>query len=108
MVHHSQVDRIWMSWTQLGGPNPTDNHFLDHTFTFFDEWGQPVSARVRDFLNVSHLYSYEQLIDGPQVVPTRQYPHIYIDVDIDRETGVTVNNPSVTKGIQSFYLKIFI
>ena len=54
-VHHCNIDRLWESWNKTGGANPTDRAWLDKQFIFADENGVRVTARTRDFLNISAL-----------------------------------------------------
>nr|GMD38301.1 polyphenol oxidase I, chloroplastic-like [Ipomoea batatas]GME10836.1 polyphenol oxidase I, chloroplastic-like [Ipomoea batatas] len=62
--HHSNVDRMWTIWQQLGGKGRrrdfTDSDWLDATFIFYDENKQAVRVRVGDALDNQKLgYKYE-------------------------------------------------
>jgi Common central domain of tyrosinase/Polyphenol oxidase middle domain len=43
-LHHAQIDRLWNRWIQQGGgrADPTDAAWLNTTFTFYDDAGNPV------------------------------------------------------------------
>lgn len=53
--HHSNVDRMWTIWQQLGGTGRkrdyTDSDWLNASFIFYDENGQAVRVRVADTLD---------------------------------------------------------
>jgi tyrosinase len=57
-LHHCNIDRLWASWNAGGRMNPS----LSQTFTFADENGQRVDAKIEDVLDLSRLgYTYDQL-----------------------------------------------
>jgi tyrosinase len=69
-LHHSNLDRLWKRWLALGNAraNPTtDNVWMTHIFTFFDENGTQVNLTGAQVLNtVSQLgYRYD---DDPFVL----------------------------------------
>jgi outer membrane protein OmpA-like peptidoglycan-associated protein/subtilisin family serine protease len=65
-LHHCNIDRIWASWNAAGRRNPSDAAFLDRRFTFADENGQAVTARVGDFVDIqARRYRYERLESVP-------------------------------------------
>lgn len=67
-VHHCEVDRLWASWNAAGGQNPTNERWLDQTFTFADAEGTMVKATNRDFLSTDALgYKYDTLMDIPPI-----------------------------------------
>lgn len=73
-AHHSNVDRMWTLWKQLGGRRRdfTDPDWLDAGFVFYDENAQLVRVRVRDCLDHTKLrYAYQD-VDIPwlQARPT--------------------------------------
>jgi hypothetical protein len=73
-VHHAQIDRLWSSWiANYGGLNPTTGTWLNAPFTFADRQGQPVSGRLRDFMNTSVLgYGYDTLHAPPAPAPKKK------------------------------------
>jgi len=59
-AHHCNIDRLWASWNKVGRKNPSDAGYLSKTFTFADEAGVQVIAKVKDFLDITTLgYTYE-------------------------------------------------
>lgn len=61
--HHSNIDRLWVEWLQLGGgrANPSNDTWLNQTFTFYDENKNRVTIAVRDLVDTGSLgYSYER------------------------------------------------
>jgi tyrosinase len=65
-LHHCGTDRLWASWVQNGGLNPTASAWLDRKFVFADRNGERVEAAVRDFLEPQALgYRYDELESGP-------------------------------------------
>jgi hypothetical protein len=62
-VHHSSIDRMWVSWNANGGVNPTTAAWANKTFVFADAQGQRVSSRLRDYFDTTPLgYTYDALI----------------------------------------------
>ncbi|VFQ84173.1 unnamed protein product [Cuscuta campestris] len=65
--HHSNCDRLWTIWKQLGGranstrrSDFTNSDWLDSTFIFYDENKQAVRVRVGDCLDSQKMgYKYE-------------------------------------------------
>jgi tyrosinase len=63
-LHHCNIDRIWDRWLNLGGGrvNPSDAAFLDTAYSFADEDGNTVTAKVRDVLGSAQLgYRYDNV-----------------------------------------------
>jgi hypothetical protein len=66
-LHHSNVDRLWESWSHGYGKNPTDSDWLNQefSFTFLPARGQPAQRRagkVSEFLDIRKLgYTYDRL-----------------------------------------------
>ncbi|KAI3968541.1 hypothetical protein MKX01_007851 [Papaver californicum] len=63
-AHHSNVDRLWNLWNELGGNKPSieDTDWLESTFFFHNEKSQLVRIKVRDVLDTSKLrYTYENV-----------------------------------------------
>lgn len=60
--HHANIDRMWTCWTSLGNPNPTNQQFLNKTFSFVDADGNLVTNAVGDLFNgkIQFNYVYEQ------------------------------------------------
>jgi tyrosinase len=66
-LHHCNIDRIWASWNRAGGRNPADEVYLGQVFTFVDEAGQPLQAKVADVLDTVPLgYVYDLYLDRPR------------------------------------------
>ncbi|XP_031091344.1 polyphenol oxidase II, chloroplastic-like [Ipomoea triloba] len=66
--HHSNVDRMWTIWQQLGGAGRrcdfTDPDWLDASFIFYDENATAVRVRVGDCLDnqkMGYKYAFENL-----------------------------------------------
>ncbi|MEM1129934.1 MAG: tyrosinase family protein [Pseudomonadota bacterium] len=67
-IHHSNVDRIWASWTAAadGREPPSDAAWNDMMFTFADGSGAETLAKTSDFLTTDALgYSYQDLLVAP-------------------------------------------
>jgi hypothetical protein len=70
-VHHSSIDRMWVSWNANGGVNPTTATWANKTFVFADQQGQRVSGRLADYFDYAPLgYTYDTLIPPPAPVTT--------------------------------------
>jgi hypothetical protein len=71
-LHHSNVDRLWGRWLNLGGTraNPTDRRWLDQEFAFYDPRGRSVSGRVSEAGLTSQL-RYRYADDPPPVARPR-------------------------------------
>src|SRR5215211_2578622 len=69
-LHHCNIDRLWASWNDAGRKNPNTAAWLNKQFTFANENGVRVVARVRDFRNIMPLrYGYEELAPVPACPP---------------------------------------
>jgi tyrosinase len=69
-VHHCNIDRLWTSWNAAGRQNPS----LSQTFTFADENGLRVDAKIEDVLDLSKLgYIYDQLEAVPECPSSRPF-----------------------------------
>lgn len=65
-LHHCNIDRVWASWNNAGGSNPTSATWQAQTFTFVDENGVQVTAMVKDFLSIVPLnYTYDVFLTPP-------------------------------------------
>lgn len=63
-AHHSNVDRMWTVWKQLGGKRNdfTDPDWLDTGFLFYDENAELVRVKVRDCLDMNKMgYGYQEV-----------------------------------------------
>lgn len=60
-LHHCNIDRLWASWNNGGGKNPT-GPWLDRQFNFADAKGVRIVGTVKDFVDTAPLgYSYDHL-----------------------------------------------
>lgn len=63
-AHHANVDRMWPSWMAIDSShtNPTDQEWLNHSWTFYDENGVWTSIKVSDVVDPQNLgYVYDSL-----------------------------------------------
>jgi tyrosinase len=61
-LHHSNIDRLWASWTAAGRTSPA----LDVTFPFADGDGNRIDANLKNFVDINALgYSYDRLETVP-------------------------------------------
>jgi len=59
-MHHCNIDRLWASWNKGGRPNPSSATWLNKTFTFAEENGNSVTAKVSDFDTTTERgYTYD-------------------------------------------------
>ncbi len=69
-LHHCNIDRIWASWANSGGKNPTDATFKNTMFRFVDGSGKGVQGKVADILELRDLdYEYDRYLDRPPGSP---------------------------------------
>ncbi len=68
-LHHSNIDRLWEEWIGRcqGRANPIDSTWLNNTYTFFDEFGTPVSMKGSQVVAISTQlnYRYDSLPTTP-------------------------------------------
>ena len=65
-VHHSNIDRMWASWNQNGGVNPSTQTWANKTFVFIDGLGQRVTGTIKNFFDMATLgYTYDTFIPSP-------------------------------------------
>ncbi|KAL7584247.1 hypothetical protein Lser_V15G45498 [Lactuca serriola] len=58
-VHHSNVDRMWTLWKQMGGKEPTDTDWENASYVFYDEKQNPVRVYNKQSVDLSNLkYEY--------------------------------------------------
>ena len=65
-MHHCNIDRLWASWNNCGGKNPTDSTWLNQQFTFADANGNKVVMKNSEVNTTAQLhYSYDHLESCP-------------------------------------------
>ncbi len=70
-MHHCNIDRLWVSWNNANHSNPATAAWLNKTFVFAGQNGQPVTAIVKDYSTTAKCgYRYDQLAPAPLVVAT--------------------------------------
>ena len=59
-LHHANIDRLWNVWLARGGgrANPADPAWLNQSFTFYDEAGQPVTMTASQVLTITTQLGY--------------------------------------------------
>lgn len=59
-AHHSEVDRLWVTWKKLGGKDIEDPDWLDTEFLLYDENANLVRVSVRQSLDNERMrYEFE-------------------------------------------------
>jgi tyrosinase len=60
-LHHSEIDRLWEVWRAMcgGRANPTDATWLTKSYTFFDEFGNPVTLTGSQVVEISSQLNYK-------------------------------------------------
>lgn len=68
-LHHTNIDRLWSKWIRMcgGRQNPTDNTWLNQTYTFFDENGNAVNMTGSQVVNTAASLNY--VYDFPNSLP---------------------------------------
>ena len=70
-VHHSNIDRMWVSWNKSGGKNPTTATWASKSFVFADAKGVRVSRKLSSAFNAGNMgYTYDALIPRPATTTT--------------------------------------
>jgi tyrosinase len=66
-LHHSNIDRLWESWNQLGNKNPTDPKYLNRKFSYGDRSGKRVDLPVSSGNRTAQLgYEYDSYEKPPK------------------------------------------
>jgi Common central domain of tyrosinase/Polyphenol oxidase middle domain len=60
-LHHANIDRMWEEWLGKcsGRTNPIDTAFLNKTYVFFDESGNPVSMQGSQVVQMATQLNYK-------------------------------------------------
>jgi len=68
-VHHSNVDRMWVSWIRNGHSNPTDatlSPWITGAFALVDSNGARVSRQCRELFSITQMgYVYSRYLPPP-------------------------------------------
>ncbi|XP_021910976.1 polyphenol oxidase, chloroplastic-like, partial [Carica papaya] len=66
-AHHSNVDRMWAIWKNLGGKRKdlTDPDYLNSAFVFYDKNSNLVRVKIKDCLDTKNLGYVYQDVDLP-------------------------------------------
>ena len=65
-VHHSNIDRMWVSWNKAGSTNPTTATWASKAFVFGDANGLGVTRKLSSAFSAANLgYAYDSLIPVP-------------------------------------------
>jgi hypothetical protein len=65
-VHHSNIDRMWISWNKTGGKNPTTATWASKAFVFADANGVRATRKLSSAFNAGNMgYAYDALIPRP-------------------------------------------
>jgi tyrosinase len=73
LMHHCNIDRIWVAWRARGHEDSTEPFWLDMHFenNFYNPDGSPYSPRVREVLDPAPLgYSYGAVTSAAEVSPS--------------------------------------
>lgn len=93
-LHHSEIDRLWEIWRGMcgGRANPIDTTWLNKTYTFFDEFGNPVSLKGSQVVDISNQLNYKY-DDLPSTVscPGQRPVLVGRETLITKETAVQIN-----------------
>lgn len=65
-LHHCNIDRLWASWIRAGHADPATEAFLNQSYRFWDEDGNPVSLTVREVLDSAATLDYRYDDAGPE------------------------------------------
>jgi tyrosinase len=105
MMHHCNIDRIWWTWNQGGGPDSLDPLWSGMTFqnNFFNPDGTPYSPQVSDLLIPEPLgYTY---VDTPlAAAPTASLASAVVGQSEKFKSLYTVSNLATAKpsGVASY------
>ena len=62
-VHHSNIDRMWVSWNKAGKTNPTTATWASKAFVFADANGSAVTRKLSSAFSAANMgYTYDALI----------------------------------------------
>ena len=109
-LHHNMIERVWESWTQLGGNNPKEDSFLKTKFTFYDENGHKKTVSVQEFVDLSKLdYRYDSLlkIEDRVEATTNENPKLYISIDETKDLFITSTKRSITLNIKPEFYSLY-
>lgn len=102
-LHHANIDRLWEAWLLMGGgrANPSNDAWLNQTFTFYDENKQKVTVPVRQFADLGALgYSYERMPAPPPTPAPRPASQTAVQtVGAWQTQGIPLQNQPVVLGL---------
>lgn len=101
-LHHSNVDRLWERWLGMcnGRSNPTDEIWLNKSFTFFDENGTAVTLSGRQIVEAANQlrYRYQDLPMAPACTASRPAAPAVRETLITKEAAVQIDGRSQRTG----------
>ncbi len=93
-LHHSNIDRLWEEWLGKcsGRANPIDTAFLNKTYTFFDESGNPISIKGSQVVTIATQlnYKYDALPTTPTCLSAR-WNFVSSHVLLKKASAVEIN-----------------
>ena len=102
-LHHSNIDRLWKRWLDLGQSrsNPTNPVWLNQVFPFYDENGGQTTMTPADVLdtvkNLNYAYDDDPVtvaaVAAPRIVPTGGPRRVVKPREVSASTGPMTLGP---------------